>query len=561
MIERLIRKYIKNYAVQLTESSLLSEADKKWEAPYIPAYDTKIGMKVDDAAQAAGAITGLPIISKRTRKGTYSESELDNLAKQVFEKSAKQYFSAELKDPKTTLFVYFNALDKTNKKVWNVWAIDKDETGINKLSKEIKQALQKTTYFTQTEQQIDKIQAVTLMTLEQANKWFTSLQEFSKKLNLSSTLNLPNINAIKTDVVGDDTQEDLGSQDVNIQMNNSREYDAYDLSGKLLFNNVTSNGFYGRAKMSVSADGESLIFQPIEGTQGVIEFGTERTGTFNGEFKNGAPFKGMITYDSATNEQFEEFDGEVTSKIFTRSGEQSFKFNKIKGRGIYGSGIIFDGEFKDNKPFNGIVFNKNEQAIGQIVNGEYKSGIRYPKNLEIDVDDIDGKNVKITVYKLNNNLYVYDIEGKRWGKVIDINKFENEDLYNQDVSIFNNIASITDTVEIKKLNNKFIPTVDNDGIPEPEETPPPTPKPAAKKKYVVFTTNTFNIYEFKNSEFVLYESNVPTESLDKTTGHLLMGTKTAKIKGGSSTQYKMYNIKYESKSFYVPERFVKIVER
>jgi hypothetical protein len=294
MIERLIRKYIKNYAVQLTESSLLSEADKKWEAPYIPAYNTMIGMKVDNAAQAAGAITGLPIISKRTRKGTYSESELDNLAKQVFEKSAKQYFSAELKDPKTTLFVYFNALDKTNKKVWNVWAIDKDETGINKLSKEIKQTLQKTTYFAQTEQQIDKIQAVTLMTLEQANKWFTSLQEFSKKLNLSSTLNLPNINAIKTDVVGDDTQEDLGSQDVDIRMNNSREYDVYDLSGKLLFNNVTSNGFYGRAKMSVSADGESLIFQPIEGTQGIIEFGTERSGTFNGEFKNGAPYDGMI---------------------------------------------------------------------------------------------------------------------------------------------------------------------------------------------------------------------------------------------------------------------------
>jgi hypothetical protein len=106
----------------------------------------------------------------------------------------------------------------------------------------------------------------------------------------------------------------------------------------------------------------------------------------------------------------------------------------------------------------------------------------YPKNLEIDVDDIDGKNVKFTVYKLNNNLYVYDIEGKRWGKVIDINKFENEDLYNQDVSIFNNIASITDTAEIKKLNNKFIPTVDNDGIPEPEETPPPPKRSQLQRK-------------------------------------------------------------------------------
>ncbi len=562
MINQLIRKYIKNYTVQLTESSLLSEADKKWEAPYIPAYDTRIGMKVDDAARAAGAITGLPIISKRTRKGTYSESELDNLAKRVFEKSAKQYFSAKY-DPKTTLFVYFNALDKTNKKVWNVWAIDKDETGINKLSKEIKQALQKTTYFAQTEQQIDKIQAVTLMTLEQANKWFTYLQESSKKLNLSSTLKLPKIDAIKTDVVGDDKQTDLSTQDVDIQMNNSYDYDVYDLSGKLLYNDVKADGFVGRAKMSVSADGESLIFQPIEGTQGVIEFDTRRPGTFYGVFKNGAPFKGILTYDVATNEQFIEFDGEVKSEIFTIPGEQSFKFKKIKGRGIYGNGMIFDGEFKDNVPFNGIVFNKNEQAIGQFTNSEYKSGIRYPKNLEIDVDDIDGKNFKITVYKLNDNLYVYDIEGKRWGKVIDINKFENEDLYNQDVSIFDNTASITDQSEIKKLNNKFIPNADNDAIPEPEETPSPTPKPkpATKKKYVVFKTNTVNIYELKDLEFVLYQSNVETESSDKTTGYLLLGTKTAKIKGGSSTQYKMYNIKADSKSLYIPERFVNVVER
>ena len=576
MINQLIRKYIKNYAVQLTESSLLSEADKKWEAPYIPAYNTMIGMKVDNAAQAAGARTGLPIISKRTRKGIYSESELDNLAKQVFAKAAQDYFPTNF-DPETTLFVYFNALDKTNKKVWNVWAINKDETGINKLSKEIKQALQKTTYFAQMEQKIDKIQAVRLMTLDEANKWFTYLQEFSKKLNLETTLNLPKLNKIKTDVVGDDTQN-ITTQVVVVKNRikldttddgepievDTGNYDIYDTDNNLIHSDVTSRGFTGTAKLSISSDAESLIIQPIEGRQLIREFNTKRNGVFTGKFDgNGLPLDGVVEYEDAEEQQIEKFEGKLKSKVITRSDEQDFTFSALKGRATYGSGIIFEGEFKNNLRWNGTIFNKNKQAIGQIVNGEYKSGIRYPKNLEIDVDDIDGKNVKITVYKLNNNLYVYDIEGKRWGKVIDINKFENEDLYNLDVSIFNNIASITDTAEIKKLNNKFIPTVDNDGIPEPEETPPPTPKPkpAAKKKYVVFTTNTFNIYQFKNSEFVLYQSNVPTESPDKTTGHLLMGTKTAKIKGGSSTQYKMYNIKYESKSFYVPERFVKIVER
>jgi hypothetical protein len=337
MIERLIRKYIKNYAVQLTESSLLSEADKKWEAPYIPAYNTMIGMKVDNAAQAAGARTGLPIISKRTRKGIYSESELDNLAKQVFAKAAQHYFPTNF-DPETILFVYFNALDKTNKKVWNVWAIDKDETGINKLSKEIKQALQKTTYFAQWEQQIDKIQAVRLMTLDEANKWFTSLQEFSKKLNLETTLNLPKLNKIKTDVVGDDTQN-ITTQVVVVKNRikldttddgepievDTGNYDIYDTDNNLIYSDVTSNGFTGTAKLSISSDAESLIIQPIEGRQLIIEFNTKRSGVFTGKFDgNGLPLDGVVEYEDAEEQQTEKFEGKLKSTVGTRSGEQSF---------------------------------------------------------------------------------------------------------------------------------------------------------------------------------------------------------------------------------------------
>lgn len=568
MIDQLIRKYIKNYAVQLSESALLSEADKKWESPYIPAHDTRIGMKVNDAAESAGAITGLPVISKRTRKGTYTESELDALVKQVFEKAAKNNFPNNY-NPKTTLFIYYKALDKTNKKVWNVWAIDKNETGINQLSKEIKQALQKTTYFTQTEQQIDKIQAVSLMTLEQANKWFTYLEESSKKLNLSSKLNLPKLDKIKTDVVGDDTQKDLTFQDVEIRRTEDDKYDVYDTSGKLLYSNVNAGAFEGDAKMSISADGESLIFQPIYGNQSIREFGTNRSGQFIGEFKDGMPYKGYIEYYSATNDQIKYLDGEVESKVYTKSGQQSFKFSKIKGIATYGNGMIFDGDFKDNMPFNGRVFNKNEQAIGQIINGEYKSGINYPQDLEIN---IDGKLNKFTVYELDNTLYVYDQQGKFWGKIIDKDKFEKEDLYTQDKSIFDNISSVTDAATIKKLNKKFIPNADDVPVPGPEEpptptpTPKPTPQPSAKKKYIVFTTNTANFYELDGSEFVLYQANVPTTPVDKTTGYPLLGTKTAKIKGGSSTQYKMYKAKMKdtdgnSLTVYVPSRFVKIVER
>jgi len=585
MINQLIRKYIKNYAVQLTESSLLSEADKKWEAPYILAYNTRIGAKVDSAARAAGAITGLPIIFKRTKKGTYSDSELDELVKQVFAKAAEQYFPVKY-NPKTRLFIYFQALDKTNKKVWNVWAIDKDKTGINQLSKEIKQALQKTTYFAQSEQQIDKIQSVTLMNLDQANKWFTYLQDSGKKFNLSTTLNLPKLDKIKIDVVGDDVQADLASKEVIIKNRmepaidddgvpvtdddgntinvDTGKYDVYDTNNNLLHSDVNSNGFEGEAKMSVSTDGESLTFQPIFGTKNIREVRTKREGAFYGEFKNGAPYKGEVEYYSATDDQFKTFEGEVESTVYTRSsGQQGFEFKKITGRGTYGNGMIFDGEFKDNVLWNGTVFNKNKQQIGQFIDGEYKRGILYPKDLEIDVDDIDGNNKKLKVYKLNDNLYVYDIVGKYWGKVVDVSKFENEDLYNLDVSIFDNIVSVTDAATIKKLNNKFIPNADDNLIPGPEEppAPEPAPNPPAKKKYVVFTSNTANIYELEGSQFVLTWPKQPTTLKCRTTGYPLLGTKTAKIKGGSSTQYKMYKAEISKQLVYVPERFVKIVER
>lgn len=563
MIDQLIRKYIKNYAVQLSESALLSEADKKWESPYIPASDTRIGMKVNNAAQSAGAITGLPVISKRTRKGTYTESELDALVKQVFEKAAKKNFPDKY-NPKTKLFIYYKALDKTNKKVWNVWAIDKNETGINQLSKEIKQALQKTTYFTQTEQQIDKIQAVSLMTLEQANKWFTYLEESSKKLNLSSKLNLPKLDKIKTDVVGDDTQKDLTSQDVEIRRTEDNKYDVYDTSGKLLYSNVDSNFFDGDAKMSISADGESLIFQPIYGTQSILEFTTNRDGEFTGEFKNGMPYKGSIRYYSTTNDQIKYFEGEVESKVYTKSGQQHFKFSKIKGIVTYGNGMIFDGDFKDNMPFNGRVFNKNEQAIGQIINGEYKSGINYPQDLEIN---IDGKLNKFTVYELDNTLYVYDQQGKFWGKIIDKDKFEKEDLYTQDKSIFDNISSVTDAATIKKLNKKFIPNADDVPVPGPEEPPTPTPtptpkpKPENKKKYIVFKENMINVYKYNGTEFELSVKNSKTKPEERKTGFLYEGVKSAKIKNGDGKIYKMYKITYDGKIYYVPERFINVVER
>lgn len=558
MIDQLIRKYIKNHTLQLSESVLISEEDKKWDAPYIPDSKTRISKRTEDAALAAGAIAGLPVISKRSKNGVYSESELDAQVKKVFDKAAKKDFPNNY-DPAKTLFVYMLSINKDNKKVWNIWAIDKYFSGINEISQKIKELLKKSTYYAQSELQINKIQAISLMSYDQAKKWFTFLEESKTKLNISTPLKLPKLDAIKTLDDLDDEQTNLASQDVEIRRTEDNKYDVYNMSsGKLLYSDVNTDSFDGEAKMSVSADGESLIFQPIFGTQSILEFETNRAGIFSGEFKDGMPYKGNTTYASATNDQIQEFDGEVNGKVYTSLGQQRFKLSKIKGIATYGNGMIFDGDFKDNQPFNGNVFNKNKQAIGYIRNGEYESGLKYPVSWQTNSGEFK-------VYKLNNKLYAADAFGN-WG-VIDKDKFENEYFYDADERAVKNIVAITDPKEIATLNKDILninspeqqPNVDI----KQEPTPTPKPKPAAKKKYVVMKENQVNLYIFisADKQFKLHQRGVPTNKSDRTTGHLLLGSETASIKGSDATKYKMYKFKYGEDIFYIPTRFVNVVER
>lgn len=556
MIEQLIKKYI-NKHLSLLESTVLSEAEKGWEL-IIPSGESIRGQRADDKAVAAGAFTGMPIIAKKTRKGKYKESDLEARVKANFEDIVKTEFPTKY-DPKTTLYVYFQVLNKPNKKIWNVWGIDKKETGINASAEEIKKTLRDTKYYVATELKIDKIQAVTFLSYDQATKWFSYLNDKHKELKLSSKLELPKIDAIKTNVI-DDNDQNVTTQDVTIKV-----FSAYDKNGKELYSDLDTSGFIeGTAKLSISPDGESVIIQPIEGLQTIRELSTDRPGTFKGVFdENGLPFKGLVSYDQATEWQIKTFDGELKSELKQRPKDQDFRFEWVKGRGIYGNGFVFDGEFKNKVPFNGDFFNKEGKQVGYYENGKYKSGISYPKDLEID---IDGTKIKFTVYELNNKLYVHDTVGKYWGQVLDRDQFEKQDLYLQDKTILDNTKSV-DAATTKKLNDKFLPNNVNNLPAEDDtkETPPAPPPTPSKKKYVVFKSNTANIYTYNGTEFELDTRNSPTNEKDRSTGYPYLGVKTAKIKNGDGRSYKMYKIKVLIDrvyvEYYIPESYVKIVER
>ena len=554
MIEQLIRKYI-NKHINLSESMILSEAERGWQLDVISADSLK-GQRVDKQAIKAGFFTGLPIIARKTKKGKYSENQLEARVKANFETVARRDFPNKY-NPKTTLYIYKLVLDKPKKKIWNIWGLNKNETGINQLSDELLKLLQKSTYYTQTKLQIDNAQGVALMSYNQADKWFKFLEQSKTKLNITTPLTLPEFESIKTNVVQDDDQQDLVWQDVKIkQSEDTGEYNVYNNSGKLLYQNANTDGFIdGDAKMSVSTDGESLIFQPLNGMQGIEEENTGRTGVFVGEFKNGAPYKGTVEYDSYEDDDPQKFTGELDSKIYTTNGKQYFSFTYIKGRLVYGNDMIFDGTFKGKrKPWDGDVFNNKNQAVGHFKNGEYARGLEYPYTWKTSEGDV-------IVYKQGTNVYLK--VGGDWGSY-DVNYFETTISGGDgDIEAGKQAKLITDPAEIEKLNKQFL---NIEPSPAPTLTPTPTPTPK-KKKYIVLKNNTINVYAYDGSEFVINVPNSPTSVDDRTKGYPLSTTKSAKIKNGDGRTYKMYKvIIIDNKSklrntYYFPESGVKIVER
>jgi hypothetical protein len=227
MLDQLIRKHVQRY---LNETTIISEdtvnikTRSGWNFE-IPSADSLRGQKAQRTAVANGAFTGLMIIATRRsykffgydnkNKKTFDDAELDNDAKKMFDAIARRDFPDKY-DPQETLFVYFKSVDKKYKKIWNVWAFDKQELGINDIVKNWKTALQKSTYFTQSELEINRIQSISLMSYSQAEKWFSSLEKAKRDFKIDTKTKLPNLSAIKT---ADDSDDDiLKSQKVRIDI-------------------------------------------------------------------------------------------------------------------------------------------------------------------------------------------------------------------------------------------------------------------------------------------------------------------------------------------------------
>lgn len=572
MIEQLIRKYINNNIRRLSES--LTEANDDitvdtasgWKF-IIPSARSLRGQKATNIAKKNGAIDGLMVIARKSKKTTTDDSKLISDIKKLFDEAIipGKY------DPIKTLFVYMQVLNKPNKKVWNIWVIDKKRSGINSAVQELLKQQEKIYQRTDisnkiiTANKIDEIDKITFMSYDMANNWFNLL----KKSNLSTTLNLPNLIDIKQLQDSSDDTDIKESQIVYLWRSSEFEggggnrYIVYRtnngiLAGfeddQILYKDIKillSGHFQGKALMQITPDGLDYSFTPLEGT---IKTGAYKLGNasgeivFDGKFINGLPAAGTAEIKGLGADNSGIFTGQVKPTVNADMLMQSLGLDN--GTMEYNNGLTFKGKFEKNLPSEGTLYNKQKQIIGQYVNGRLKSTseLKFPYTW----NSKDYGN--ITVYKQGNNVYVRIPSINGWGETTQDNFQENS----FDGSVKDIFTITQDPVKVAQLNKDILKIE-----PEIPPIPSPTPTPVVpkKKKYIVLTGNTINVYTYNGNEFVINTRNSSTTNKDRTTGYPLTSTKSAKIKNGDGRTYKMYKIKDNGLIYYLPESGVKIVER
>ena len=580
MIDQLIKKYLQEY-IQKNSISLINEvietSSKSGWTVEILDYKSIKNQRANNKAQSAGAQSGMVIIATKQRKAKTNDELLETDIRDLLEANDVRSTGYPF-DPATHLFVLMQVKNKPYRKIWNLWAIDKRTSGINDTSKEIKTALQKSKYYASTSLNIDRLQGIPLMNYAQTENWFKYLTKQHDDLKLKTKLKLPKLESMKDDVSVDPSN--ISSQIVTIQAHQSDatddkySLDDMDIIGadnKLITTIPSSDtGFFvGKSYMTVSADGESLTFEPIEGVQSILEKISGRSGTFEGTFKNGAPSEGEAIYDEGINDDdVIVFNGKLDSTIETKiTGTQTFSFKFKSGTAEYKNGFLYKGTWKQGKEYDktafdtGELYNKENKLVGSYTDGEYK---QIQSNLELQPTETENSETipevitypyewntmlgKWTIYNEGNKVYYFN-DQSIWTS-IDKQEFENKVVSGETITF----VPIVDEAEQTRLDGLFSKTHRSTTTPI---------RPPSKKKYIVVKSSVsdVNLYTLDNNKFKFYVKT-SAQANDKSNGHKLLDTKTLVIQGRTdATKYKMYNFKDSGQSIWIPESYVTIVER
>ena len=221
--------------------------------------------------------------------------------------------------------------ESTDRLKFTVWVIERQK--LKDLAVALEDREKMSGFFYETPSSIDfdsyMIGKSPIMSYNDMVKWFSVLTAAAKKQGIKLTLpSIQKINAVETEI----NTDEFKSKIVDISDKNWEEYPAV-------------YGFFGKAEISFSTTGAQII-TPISGIIEVTEVDTDNdgelhSGYFEGQFKNGVPFKGtwtkyQLTGDETPDNVYSIWKGEFKTEAYeTSMGDRNFRLEEIPGKGKY----------------------------------------------------------------------------------------------------------------------------------------------------------------------------------------------------------------------------------
>lgn len=171
-------------------------------------------------------------------------------------------------------------------------------------------------------------------------------------------------------------------------------------------------GFKGKARLSTDTRGNRIII-PINGSIGVQQEDTNIGGTFTGEFKNGVPYKGIITYDNGM-----EFTGELIDPYayIDADGIRSFRYTEpprsttnktaddtssVTNNQLDGDPTSSTGTYPSKADDGTIIYTMSDtdKYVYWFENGSWYTG----RKTQYEAGNVDGKRItkQVAIDKLN----------------------------------------------------------------------------------------------------------------------------------------------------------------
>jgi len=266
------------------------------------------------------------IINRATRKPTFggplvTEPQIIDALNQTDKTSKKTYYGNDsfwdkLKDD-VPQYMYIVGPDVSKRKrvfKYNVWICNYHQ--LYMLSKQLYET-EPITYSEVIEDvPTNRYENIIIITAVNANKWFSGLRKAlqQEKLNPKpegSRVLIPDLQYLDKDYDSSDTAFEPYTIDVTDAKASEMEYDG---------------SFRGFARIQLDEFGNTEMVA-LSGRIGVVDRDTEIPGVFEGEFKNGAPYEGVITYDDG--DVYRGILQNVISYIGT-DGEKRFSYQAPK---------------------------------------------------------------------------------------------------------------------------------------------------------------------------------------------------------------------------------------